>query len=137
MSSAVGHDRTCPTAFNPPRFETRGPRATRGLCSRQIAIPDEEERITMTRAIVYTEFGGPEVLAVTEAPTPELRPAHLIVRVEAAGVNPIDAKLRAGRRGAASSSFTSRPRDFSRSSSTSRCAAASPAIPPPTTRVLR
>lgn len=52
----------------------------------------------MTRAIVYTEFGGPEVLTVTETSTPELRPAHLIVRVEAAGVNPIDAKMRSGAR---------------------------------------
>lgn len=55
----------------------------------------------MTRAIVYTEFGGPEVLTVIEIPTPELRPAHLIVRVEAAGVNPIDAKLRGGTRASA------------------------------------
>ena len=49
----------------------------------------------MTRAVVYTEFGGPEVLTLAEVETPEVRPAHLIVRVEAAGVNPIDAKLRA------------------------------------------
>ena len=52
----------------------------------------------MTRAVVYTEFGGPEVLTLAEVETPEVRPAHLIVRVEAAGVNPIDAKLRAGTR---------------------------------------
>lgn len=50
----------------------------------------------MTRAVVYTEFGGPEVLTVVETPAPEIRPAHLVVRVEAAGVNPIDAKLRKG-----------------------------------------
>jgi NADPH:quinone reductase-like Zn-dependent oxidoreductase len=55
----------------------------------------------MTRAVVYSEFGGPEVLTLVETPTPELRPAHLIVRVEAAGVNPIDAKLRSGRRASA------------------------------------
>jgi NADPH:quinone reductase-like Zn-dependent oxidoreductase len=55
----------------------------------------------MTRAVVYTEFGGPEVLRVIETPTPEIRPAHLIVRVEAAGVNPIDAKLRSGVRASA------------------------------------
>ncbi|HAQ59500.1 MAG TPA: hypothetical protein DCR63_03350 [Microbacterium sp.] len=52
----------------------------------------------MARAVVYTEFGEPEVLRVVETPTPEIRPAHLVVRVEAAGVNPIDAKLRSGRR---------------------------------------
>lgn len=52
----------------------------------------------MTRAVVYTEFGGPEVLKVVESATPEIRPAHMVVRVEAAGVNPIDAKLRSGLR---------------------------------------
>ena len=89
------------------------------------------------RAMAMTQAGGPEVLALTDVERPIRLNAELLVKVVAAGVNPIDAKLRAGRRGAASSSFTSRPRDFSRSSSTSRCAAASPAIPPPTTRVLR
>lgn len=52
----------------------------------------------MTRAVVYAEFGGPEVLTLVETPTPDIRPAHLIVRVEAAGVNPIDAKMRSGAR---------------------------------------
>lgn len=52
----------------------------------------------MTHAIVYTEFGGPEVLHLTEVATPSPRSGELVLRVEAAGVNPIDAKLRAGLR---------------------------------------
>jgi len=52
----------------------------------------------MTTAIVYTEFGGPEVLH--EIPVPEPVPAadEVAIRVTAAGVNPIDAKLRSGAR---------------------------------------
>lgn len=52
----------------------------------------------MTTAIAYTEFGDPEVLH--EIPVPEPSPAagQLAIRVTAAGVNPIDAKLRSGRR---------------------------------------
>ena len=52
----------------------------------------------MTTAIVYTEFGGPEVLH--EIPVPEPVPAadEIAIRVTAAGVNPIDAKLRSGAR---------------------------------------
>ncbi|MEV5068617.1 NADP-dependent oxidoreductase [Microbacterium sp. LMI12-1-1.1] len=52
----------------------------------------------MTTAIAYTEFGGPEVLH--EIPVPERAPrtGEVAIRVTAAGVNPIDAKLRSGAR---------------------------------------
>ncbi|GAA1697930.1 NADP-dependent oxidoreductase [Microbacterium sediminicola] len=50
------------------------------------------------RAVVYTAFGGPDVLHTIEIPTPEAGPGRIVVRVEAAGVNPIDAKLRSGMR---------------------------------------
>ena len=47
-------------------------------------------------AIVMTRPGGPEVLAAREFPIPELPgPQHLRVRLHAAGVNPVDTKLRA------------------------------------------
>lgn len=55
----------------------------------------------MTHAIVYTAFGGPEVLALGDVDAPQPTPGHVVVRVEAAGVNPIDAKLRSGFRGSA------------------------------------
>jgi NADPH:quinone reductase-like Zn-dependent oxidoreductase len=48
------------------------------------------------RAVVLDEYGGPEVLAVAEVPTPEPIPTEVQVRVEAAGVNPVDFKTRAG-----------------------------------------
>ena len=52
----------------------------------------------MARAVQYSEFGGPEVLAVHEVPDPVPGPGQVAVRVEAAGVNPIDWKLRSGLR---------------------------------------
>lgn len=52
----------------------------------------------MATAIVYTEIGGPEILRPIEIPTPIPAAGQVAVRVEAAGVNPIDAKLRSGRR---------------------------------------
>lgn len=50
----------------------------------------------MAHAIVYTELGGPEVLTLTEIPDPAPGDGEVSIRIEAAGVNPIDAKLRAG-----------------------------------------
>lgn len=55
----------------------------------------------MSIAIAYTEFGGPEVLRPIEIPEPVPGPGELVIRVEAAGVNPIDAKLRSGARASA------------------------------------
>lgn len=52
----------------------------------------------MTRAIVYTEFGSPDVLHQIEIPEPVADSGEVVVRIEAAGVNPIDAKLRSGKR---------------------------------------
>jgi NADPH2:quinone reductase len=52
----------------------------------------------MAHAIAYTEFGGPEVLTLIDIPSPAPEPGRIVVRIEAAGVNPIDAKLRAGLR---------------------------------------
>ena len=52
----------------------------------------------MARAIAYTAFGGPEVLQLVDVPDPNPGDGELAVRVEAAGVNPIDWKLRSGLR---------------------------------------
>ncbi len=52
----------------------------------------------MASAIVYTEFGGPEVLQLVEIPDPVPGDGEVSIRVEAAGVNPIEWKLRKGLR---------------------------------------
>lgn len=48
------------------------------------------------RAAVYDRFGDPEVLHVGEVPDPQAGAGQVRVRVEAAGVNPFDAKVRSG-----------------------------------------
>ena len=52
----------------------------------------------MTTAIAYTEFGDPDVLHEIDVPDPVPGPGQVVVKVTAAGVNPIDAKLRSGAR---------------------------------------
>lgn len=51
----------------------------------------------MSRAVVFDAYGGPEVLRVAEVPAPRPGPGQIRIRVRAAGVNPIDAKVRGGR----------------------------------------
>ncbi|HTX12541.1 MAG TPA: NADP-dependent oxidoreductase [Solirubrobacteraceae bacterium] len=51
------------------------------------------------KAIQYSRFGGPEVLELVELPDPHPGPGQIRIAVRAAGVNPIDWKLRGGMRG--------------------------------------
>lgn len=48
------------------------------------------------RAVLMREPGGPEVLQLGEAPRPTKVLAEVLVQIAAAGVNPVDAKTRAG-----------------------------------------
>ena len=48
------------------------------------------------RAVVFEEFGGPEVLRTEDVSEPHAGPGQTRVRVRAAGVNPIDFKVRRG-----------------------------------------
>lgn len=50
----------------------------------------------MPKAYVYTRFGGPEGEAFIDLPKPAPGPGELLVAVRAAGVNPVDWKLRTG-----------------------------------------
>ncbi|CDR16176.1 Alcohol dehydrogenase GroES domain protein [Streptomyces iranensis] len=50
----------------------------------------------MMRAVVQDAPGGPEVLRVAEVARPEPLPTEVLVRVHAAGVNPVDWKTRQG-----------------------------------------
>ena len=53
----------------------------------------------MTRVVVATAFGGPEVLAVIETPVGPPGPGGVRIEVRAAGTNPIDYKLYSGAMG--------------------------------------
>jgi NADPH:quinone reductase-like Zn-dependent oxidoreductase len=48
------------------------------------------------RAIVFHEYGGPEVLKYEDVPRPEPKEDQILVRVIAAGVNPVDGMIRSG-----------------------------------------
>ena len=48
------------------------------------------------RAVALTEYGPPEVLSVREMPDPPVGPDVVLVRVAAAGVNPVDLLIRQG-----------------------------------------
>ena len=48
------------------------------------------------RAIAIDEYGGPEVLKIQDLDTPVVGPDVVLVRAKAAGVNPVDYKMRQG-----------------------------------------
>ncbi len=49
------------------------------------------------KAIRVHEFGGPEVLQFEEVPDPTPGPGQMVVRVHAAGVNPVETYIRSGK----------------------------------------
>src|SRR3954451_20710733 len=53
------------------------------------------EKETM-KAVQIHAFGGPDVLQFEDVPRPEPKPNEVLVRVDAAGVNPVDWKNRKG-----------------------------------------
>ena len=53
----------------------------------------------LMQVIQLQEFGGPEVLQIRDIPRPDPGTGELLVRVRAAGVNPVDTGIRSGRAG--------------------------------------
>jgi NADPH:quinone reductase len=53
-------------------------------------------RSRMTKAVVATAYGGPEVLSVINTPVARPGPGEALISVRAAGTNPIDYKLYSG-----------------------------------------
>ncbi|MEO1448699.1 MAG: NAD(P)-dependent alcohol dehydrogenase [Bacteroidota bacterium] len=48
------------------------------------------------RAIVFNEYGGPEVLHMAERPLPRPGKGEVMIRIRAAALNPIDCEVRGG-----------------------------------------
>jgi NADPH:quinone reductase len=51
----------------------------------------------MMKAIRVREFGGPQVMRIEEVPELHPGPGEVVVRVKAAGVNPVDTYIRSGK----------------------------------------
>src|SRR6267142_6185072 len=61
-----------------------------------IATSGFARAVTM-KAVVVHEYGGPEVLKLEDVPRPEPHDNEILVRVIAAGVNPVDGMIRSGK----------------------------------------
>jgi NADPH:quinone reductase-like Zn-dependent oxidoreductase len=48
------------------------------------------------QAANYNEFGGPEVVKVSEMELPDLKEGEVLIKIKAAGLNPVDALIREG-----------------------------------------
>jgi NADPH:quinone reductase-like Zn-dependent oxidoreductase len=48
------------------------------------------------KAIIFNAYGGNDVIEIQDVPEPSPRPDEVLIRVHAAGVNPIDWKVREG-----------------------------------------
>jgi len=61
-----------------------------------LAIPTAQSATPTMKAVVIHEYGGPEVLKYEDMPRPEPKDDELLIRVVAAGVNPVDGMIREG-----------------------------------------
>jgi len=48
------------------------------------------------KAVVINEFGGTDVLKISEIPIPEPQEGEVLVKIKAIGINPVDVKIRQG-----------------------------------------
>jgi D-arabinose 1-dehydrogenase-like Zn-dependent alcohol dehydrogenase len=58
--------------------------------------PAAQSAETAMKAVVIHEYCGPEVLKYEDVPRPEPKEDQILVRVIAAGVNPVDGMIRSG-----------------------------------------
>ncbi|SDH52608.1 NADP-dependent oxidoreductase [Agrococcus jejuensis] len=59
-------------------------------------MSDAAERASTSRRVVHHRFGGPDVLEIEVVPVPVPTHDEVLVRIEAAGVNPVDWKIFGG-----------------------------------------
>jgi glutamate-1-semialdehyde aminotransferase/NADPH:quinone reductase-like Zn-dependent oxidoreductase len=73
--------------------------AVASLYGADSAEPRFRKGVTMPRALVAVEYGGPEVLDVLQVSAREPGPGEVVIEVRASGINPVDAKFMSGGRG--------------------------------------
>jgi len=66
------------------------------ICLWLCVVSAQSEKPTM-KAVVVHEYGGPEVLKYEAVPRSEPKDNEVLVRMIAAGVNPVDALIRSGK----------------------------------------
>ena len=66
------------------------------IFSRRSSHAQRNKGSASMKAITFNDFGEADVLQLTEAPSPEVRPTNLLVRVHTAGVNRADLTHRRG-----------------------------------------
>src|SRR5215216_5588215 len=49
------------------------------------------------RALVFKRYGGPDQVAFADIPRPVPKPDEILVQVHAAGLNPVENKIRSGK----------------------------------------
>jgi NADPH:quinone reductase-like Zn-dependent oxidoreductase len=60
------------------------------------AVSDKPEREKVMKAFIVDRYGSKDGGRIGEVPEPELRHADVLVQIHAAGVNPLDSKIREG-----------------------------------------
>src|SRR5262245_11313512 len=87
----------CTTTGAAPPTWTCPTRTPTVLCSLSVAIGRiSHDSIRRMRAIVVREFGPADVMKLETVPTPSPGPKQVLVRIRAAGVNPVETYIRAG-----------------------------------------
>src|SRR5712691_537256 len=72
------------------------PGRSKSSCGRGSRDGDGERKRNIMKAFVVDRYGRKQSLRFGEMPNPELREDDVLVRVHAAGVNPLDSKIRDG-----------------------------------------
>src|SRR4029450_9389777 len=70
--------------------------AALAAASSEFSVSEVQSPAPTMKAVVIHEYGGPEVLKYEDIPRPEPKDDQLLVRVIAAGVNPVDGMIRSG-----------------------------------------
>jgi NADPH:quinone reductase-like Zn-dependent oxidoreductase len=66
------------------------------ILSPRLRRPTEAEKGNRLKAVQYREYGSTDVLSIVEIDAPHAGPDQIRIAVRAAGVNPLDWKLRSG-----------------------------------------